>query len=177
MLFVYFLCSLFKMKIHSTNPDKPPHSCRSDYFFNYFTLGIVRPRIYVSVCTCICEKLPLSRICICVYPESCILYSVVLLRMNVCFVSSVACNTCLPYLHVGCSIWCYLTRSKEIHPTYKYPRRLQLWHVRYVNKWHYNGSNWWRRSLYTRKLYKDLAVSKINCTAVKVVAVGLPGLT
>ncbi|XP_065889838.1 phagosome assembly factor 1-like isoform X2 [Dysidea avara] len=35
-----FFKSEDKMKIHSTNPDKPPHSCRSDYFFNYFTLGI-----------------------------------------------------------------------------------------------------------------------------------------
>ena len=29
------------MKIHSANPDKPPRSGQSDYFFNYFTLGLV----------------------------------------------------------------------------------------------------------------------------------------
>ena len=36
-----FLFLLFQMRIHSPSPHKLAQSKSSDYFFNYFTLGIV----------------------------------------------------------------------------------------------------------------------------------------
>lgn len=33
-----------QMKIHSPSPHKQVSSKCNDYFFNYFTLGLVRPR-------------------------------------------------------------------------------------------------------------------------------------
>lgn len=36
------LCVFFQMKIHSPSPHKQVPSKCNDYFFNYFTLGVVR---------------------------------------------------------------------------------------------------------------------------------------
>ena len=56
------------MKIHSANPDKPPHSGQSDYFFNYFTLGLVR-MYCVCVCVCVCARVC---VCVCVCVQVCV---------------------------------------------------------------------------------------------------------
>ena len=37
-----------KMKIHSPNAHRKAAALKSDYFFNYFQIGMVRSRVYVS---------------------------------------------------------------------------------------------------------------------------------
>lgn len=46
------MCCLFQMKIHSPSPHKQVPSKCNDYFFNYFTLGVVR-KLALGVYVCI----------------------------------------------------------------------------------------------------------------------------
>ena len=60
------LCPLaLQMRIHSPSPHKLPVSQCSDYFFNYFTFGLVR--MCACVCVCVC-----MRACVCMHACMCV---------------------------------------------------------------------------------------------------------
>lgn len=56
------------MKIHSPSPHKQVPSKCNDYFFNYFTLGVVRKRsracVCKSWCQCLCRVIFKSFVCL-----------------------------------------------------------------------------------------------------------------